>query len=111
MAKKSILVADDLAERSIKGRLRSRLLRDSAVELAKKLKFEIDLLYVKNLNPGILNRRQIKLLENSFDDIANSVMAQLKKVPSKGVFICAPELQLMKFSTLYKSRQAHNSFF
>ena len=84
MAKKSIMVADDLSERTTEGRLRSRLIRESAIELAKKLEFDIDLLYVKNLSPNLLNKNQVQALEESFDDIANAAMSQFKKNSIKG---------------------------
>lgn len=84
MARKSILIADDLAERSTAGRLRSKLLRNCVADLAKKLNLEIDLLYVKDLNPALLKKNQVKALEDSFDAIASAAMAQFKKAAVQG---------------------------
>lgn len=108
MSKKSILVADDLSERSTQGRLRSKLLRDSAVELAKKLKMEVDLLYVKNTNSLLLSSQQIQSLEESFDDIAKAAFSHFKKSSVKGrIHLRAgiPTAEILKFTTISSKTQ------
>lgn len=108
MSKKSILVADDLSERSTQGRLRSKLLRDCAIELAKKMKFEVDLLYVKNTNSMLLNKAQVQALEESFEDIADAALTQFKKSSIKGrlhMRAGAPAAEILKFTTISSKTQ------
>lgn len=108
MSKKSILVADDLSERSTQGRLRSKLLRDSAIEIAKKMNFEVDLLYVKNTNSLLLNKTQVQALEDSFEDIAEAALAQFKKSSLKGrlhLRAGAPAAEIIKFTTISSKPQ------
>lgn len=108
MAKKTVMIADDLAERSAQGRLRSLLLRDSAIEIAKKLKLEIDLLYVKNLNASLLNKKQVQALEESFDDISNAALSQFKKSGVKGrihLRTGTPADEILNFATISEAPQ------
>lgn len=106
MAKKSLMLADDLAERSSSGRLRSRLLRDCAIEFANKFKLEIDLLYVKNLHPGLLNKKQVQALEDSFEDVASAAMSQFKKNSVKGrihLVAGSPAEEILRFASVNSS--------
>lgn len=84
MASKSILIPDDLAERSTQGRLRSRLIRDVAVELAQKLQLEVELLYVKDLAPSFFKKKQIHALLDTYADIETSILKQFEKAKIKG---------------------------
>ncbi|MEK2645121.1 universal stress protein [Bdellovibrio sp. BCCA] len=84
MATNSILVPDDLAERSAPGRLRSRMIRDIAVEFAQNLHWDIELLYVKNLKPGFFKRKQVDALLETYADIETSIMKQFMKAYVKG---------------------------
>ncbi|WP_374079719.1 universal stress protein [Bdellovibrio bacteriovorus] len=84
MATKSILIPDDLAERTTAGRLRSRLIRDIALEFAQKLKMDVELLYVKNLTPGLFKKKQIGALLETYDAIETSILQQFAKAKIKG---------------------------
>lgn len=85
MATKSLLAADDLGDRSAKGRLRSRVIRDNAIEVAKKMGLKIELLYVANLRSALFKKKQIASFVASFDAIKESVENQFAKaqVPIK----------------------------
>lgn len=85
MAKESLLIADDIAERSAKGRLRSRLIRDNAIELAKKMNLEAEFLFVINLNAKIFKKKKEDLLNETVKSVKASVESQFAKsqVPLK----------------------------
>lgn len=85
MANESLLIADDLAERSVKGRLRSRLMRDNAIELAKKMKLDVELLFVMNLNSKLFKKKQLTVLSETVNTVRTSVENQFAKsqVPVK----------------------------
>lgn len=85
MAKESLLIADDITERSVKGRLRSRLIRDNALELAAKLKLEVEYLYVMNLNEKLFKKKKADLLNETVKSVKASVESQFLKsqVPIK----------------------------
>lgn len=79
MAEDLLFIADDLAERSVKGRLRSRLLRDNSVEIAKKWGLKVEYLYVVDLKVPLFKKQQFKILNENFDAIKNSVEENYRK--------------------------------
>lgn len=79
MAEDLLFIADDLAERSAKGRLRSRLLRDNSVEIAKKWGLKVEYLYVVDLKIPLFKKQQFKVLREDFDSIKNSVKEEYRK--------------------------------
>lgn len=79
MANETLILADDLADRSAKGRLRSRLLRDNAIELARKMRLDIELLYVADLKPQFFNKKQLAFFIKDFDSIKGSVESEFTK--------------------------------
>ncbi|MFM6928354.1 MAG: universal stress protein [Bdellovibrio sp.] len=85
MTKESLLIADDLAERSVKGRLRSRLMRDNAIEFAKKMNLTVELLFVMNLNSKLFKKKQLTILSETVNAVKTSVENQFAKsqVPLK----------------------------
>ncbi|MGE5087271.1 MAG: universal stress protein [Bacillota bacterium] len=85
MSVESLLIADNLAERSVKGRLRSRLMRDNAIEFAKKLNLDVELLFVMNLNSTLFKKKQLTVLSETVNAVKTSVENQFAKsqVPLK----------------------------
>ncbi|MGE9745468.1 universal stress protein [Bdellovibrio bacteriovorus] len=79
MAEDLLFIADDLAERSAKGRLRSRLLRDNSVEIARKWGLKIEYLYVVDLKIPLFKKQQFKILKENFDAIKGSVEEKYRK--------------------------------
>lgn len=87
MAKDIVLIADDLTERTSKGRLRSRNLRDMAIVIAKKMKADVELLYVKNLSSGLFKKKQLDVLFETYETIESSIRAHFKKAKVNGKII------------------------
>lgn len=85
MPKESLLIADDIADRSVKGRLRSKLIRDNAIELAKKMNLTVEFLFVANLNSNLFKKKEIALFMETFDTFKSSIENQFEKaqVPFK----------------------------
>ncbi|MDG0818152.1 universal stress protein [Bdellovibrio svalbardensis] len=83
--KETILLADDISDRSAKGRLRSRLIRDNATEFAKKLDCSIELFYVRNLNSSFFKKKDTRAFLDSFESIRESILKEFSKmnVPAK----------------------------
>lgn len=75
----SLLIADDIADRSAKGRLRSKLIRDNAIELARKLNLAAELLFVTNLNSKFFKKKEIAQFTEAFDSIKSSIENQFEK--------------------------------
>lgn len=83
MAKKTVLLPDDLAERSAKARARSRLLRENAISLAQALDMDVELLYVKDLSPGFFKKRQMDAFFNEYSAISENILDEFKKAGIK----------------------------
>lgn len=84
MAKDTLLIADDLSERSAKGRLRSRLLRENAIKFARSLNLQAELVYVHDLAPGLFKRKDLQILEDSFVDIDKAIREQFAQAKVNG---------------------------
>ena len=76
MAHESILIADDLGDASTQGRLRSRVLRETAIELARSFNFDAEVLYIKDLSAPFFRRKRSELLNERYSAISQSIEDQ-----------------------------------
>ncbi|MEK2646212.1 universal stress protein [Bdellovibrio sp. BCCA] len=85
MAEEFLLIADDIADKSSKGRRRSKLIRENAIELAKKMNLNAEFLFVANLNSKLFKKNEMALFTETFGSAKSSIEKQFKKgqVPLK----------------------------
>lgn len=80
----TLLIADDLSERSPQGRLRSKIIRETALKLAKKMNFKVELLFIQDLRSSFFLSKKQKILLESFKEIKKSIESQFKEFGVKG---------------------------
>lgn len=81
----TLLIADDLSERSPQGRLRSKVVRETALKLAKRMNFKVEVLFIQDLRSSLFLSKKQKILIENFKEIQKSVENQFKEFGVKGL--------------------------
>nr|BFD61228.1 hypothetical protein CKG001_33350 [Bdellovibrio sp. CKG001] len=79
MAGPNLILADDLAAQTSTGRKRSRLLQDNAIQLAQKLKLNLEIVFVADLKPSWFKNENLNFIMSEFDGIRSQVLKRMKK--------------------------------
>lgn len=79
----TLIVADDIADRTSKGRLRSRLLQENAIEFSQQLNLSPEIFFAVNLRKNFLKKKDQRSFAEAFKEIVDQIKDRFDKVRSK----------------------------
>ena len=75
----TLVLADDIGDRTPRGRLRSRRLRDIAIEFSKLLSLKVELIFVINSPPALGKTQKTATIEKDFEPLRLAALDHFKQ--------------------------------